>query len=78
MAVSYDGLWKILSKNKLQKKDLVEQLNISSATIAKLGKGEVVSMEVMGRICEFLHCNIGDVMRFENIEQGVKEYESVR
>lgn len=40
MAVSYNGLWKILIDKKLQKKDLTEQLNISSTTIAKMGKGE--------------------------------------
>ena len=39
MAVSYNGLWKILIDKNLQKKDLTEELNISSATIAKMGKG---------------------------------------
>lgn len=47
MAVSYNGLWKILIDKKLQKKDLTEQLNISSTTIAKMGKGEKVSMDVL-------------------------------
>ena len=37
MAVSYNGLWKILIDKKLQKKDLTEQLNISSTTIATMG-----------------------------------------
>ena len=40
MAVSYNGLWKILIDKKLQRKDLTEKLNISSTTIAKMGKGE--------------------------------------
>ncbi|NLL77182.1 MAG: helix-turn-helix domain-containing protein, partial [Clostridiales bacterium] len=43
MAVSYNGLWKILIDKNLQRKDLTEELNISSATIAKMGKGEQVS-----------------------------------
>ena len=69
MAVSYNGLWKILIDKNLQKKDLTEQLNISSTTIAKMGKGEQVSMNVLERICTYLDCNIGDIMRFEKEEK---------
>lgn len=70
MAVSYNGLWKILIDKNLQKKDLTEQLNISSTTIAKMGKGEQVSMNVLERICTYLDCNIGDIMRFEKEENS--------
>ncbi len=47
MAISYSGLWKKLKDRKLQKKDLCESLGISSATIAKMGKGESVSLDVL-------------------------------
>lgn len=70
MAVSYNGLWKILIDKNLQKKDLIEELNISSATIAKMGKGEQVSMDVLERICTYLDCNIGDIMSFEKEENN--------
>lgn len=70
MAISYNGLWKILIDKNLQKKDLTEILNISSATIAKMGKGESVSMDVMERICTYLDCNIGDIMSFEKEENN--------
>ena len=62
MAVSYNGLWKILIDKNMYKKDLAAELNISSATMAKMGKGESVSMDVMQRICEYLECDIGDIM----------------
>ena len=65
MAVSYNGLWKKLIDENLQKKDLMENLNISSTTIAKMGKGEMVSMSVLEKICNYLDCNIGDIMSFE-------------
>lgn len=70
MAISYNGLWKILIDKNLQKKDLTEILNISSATIAKMGKGESVSMDVLERICTYLDCNIGDIMSFEKEENS--------
>ena len=68
MTISYNGLWKLLIDKKMQKKDLISRLNISSATIAKMSKGESVSMDVMERICDYLGCNIGDIMSFEKEE----------
>lgn len=65
MSASYNGLWKMLIDRNMYKKDLAAELNISSATMAKMGKGESVSMDVMERICEYMECNIGDVMSFK-------------
>ena len=65
MNISYNGLWKKLIDNGMQKKDLIEVLGISSTTIAKMGKGEKVSLEVLERICIYFNCNVGDIMSFE-------------
>ena len=65
MAISYNGLWKKLIDNNMYKKDLAAKLNISSATMAKMGKGDKVSLEVLQKICDFLNCDIGDIMSFE-------------
>lgn len=64
MSISYNGLWKKLIDNNMQKKDLADKLSISSATIAKMGKGDAVSLEVLERICIYLNCDIGDIMSF--------------
>lgn len=73
MAISYNGLWKMLIDKNMYKKDLAAELNISSATMAKMGKGESVSMDVMQRICEYMDCNIGDIMSFEKSNKEGKE-----
>ena len=62
MKVSYIGLWKLLLEKGMKKQDLVEQVGLSSSTVAKMGKGEDVSMDVLRRICAYLQCNIGDIM----------------
>lgn len=64
MAYSYKKLWKLLIDKNMMKKDLMELTKINSATIAKMGRGEAVSLEVLGRICEKLNCNIGDLVDF--------------
>ena len=48
------------------KKDLMAKTKITSSTIAKMGKGEAVSMDVLGRICAELECNIGDIVDYVN------------
>lgn len=65
MKLTYNGLWKILIDNSMQKKDLIDKIGISSTTIAKMGKGEKVSLDVIERICDYFNCNVGDVISFE-------------
>lgn len=60
--VSYIKLWKKLIDLGMKKRDLKEQTGIGSTTLTKLNNNEPVSMDVMIKICEALHCNIGEVM----------------
>ena len=62
MAVSYKKLWKLLIDKDMKKEELRIAANLSTNTMAKLGKNENVSMDVMLRICKVLDCNIGDVV----------------
>ncbi len=62
MSYSYNKLWKILIDKKLLKKDLIAMTNITSSTMAKLGKNQAVSLDVLARICIALDCNIGDII----------------
>lgn len=62
MKFSYAKLWKLLIDKKMVKKDLMALTGITSSTIAKMGKEQSVTLEVLGRICKALDCNIGDVV----------------
>lgn len=62
MAVSYKKLWKLLIDKDMKKKDLCAVASISHASMAKLGKNENVTMEVLVRICTALECDIGDIV----------------
>ena len=68
MAISYNGLWKLLIDKKMKKMDLVDKVGISSATLSKLSKDEAVSLTVLEKICEKLDCNFGDVISYEKKE----------
>lgn len=62
MAVSYNKLWKLLIDKNMSKTDLRLKADIGTATLAKLGKNQTVSMDVLMRICEVLSCNISDIV----------------
>lgn len=59
---SYNPLWKILIDRGLKKRQLQEISEVSAASIAKMGRNENVTTEVLLRICEALDCNIEDIM----------------
>jgi DNA-binding Xre family transcriptional regulator len=61
---SYNKLWKLLIDKNMLRKDLMGKTKITSSTIAKMGRGEAVSMDVLGRICAALDCNIGDIVDY--------------
>lgn len=65
MKITYNKLWKLLIDKKMNKQDLCNVTKISSATMAKLGKGENVNTEILLRICNALDCDIADIMEIE-------------
>lgn len=46
----------------MKKKDLRTAANISTTTLARLGKDENVSTEILSKICTALNCDVGDIM----------------
>ena len=62
MDVDYRKLWKMLiDKGIKNKTDLIKMAGISTNILAKLGKGEYISMDSMHKICKALNCDVGDI-----------------
>lgn len=62
MALSYEPLWNFLNKLHISKMDFAKRVDISNATLAKLGKNEPVTLTVIEKICNEFHCNIKDIV----------------
>lgn len=60
--LSYEPLWKLLISKKMNKTDLVKSKIIAPSTLAKLGKDLPVNAQIYDRICNFLNCNIEDIV----------------
>ena len=68
MAISYKKLWKLLIDRDMKKKDLCIVACISHTSMAKLGKNENVTTDVLVKICTALKCDISDIMEITEIE----------
>lgn len=62
MRVCYNKLWKLLIDKEMKKSRLREAVGASKSTFAKLGKNENVTLPVLLAICDYLHCDFGDIM----------------
>ena len=62
MRISYNKLWKLLIDKNMNKKDLKEVSGISSASVAKLGKCENITTDVLLKICVALNVHLEDIM----------------
>lgn len=60
--ISFDPLWQTLKAKGMNKGDLQKLTGLSSTTIAKIGKNESVTLDVVDRICEALKVPIEDVV----------------
>lgn len=64
--VTYQRLWETLEQKKIRKHDLMELADISSTTLTKLNKDEIVALTVLVKICKALDCQIKDVVEVKD------------
>lgn len=66
MNVSYNKLWKMLIDRNMTKAELRKKTKIAPSTFSRMNKGEIVSLEVLIRICLALNCGLDDVVDFSD------------
>ena len=74
MDVDYRKLWKMLIDKGIKNKTaLIKMAGISTNILAKLGKGEYISMDSMQKICKALNCDVGDICVINEPVSGGKQ-----
>ena len=71
MKFSYNRLWKLLIDRNMNKGDLQKLIGTGPSTISRMGRNETVRLEILGRICEKLNCNIEDIIECERGQEDV-------
>ena len=70
MQVDYKKLWiRLIEKGIKNKTDLIPLAGISTNILAKLNKGEYVSMDSLAKICRALNCDIGDICMINDVNK---------
>lgn len=69
MHITYKRLWKMLIDRNMKKQDLKKLCDVSSASIAKMGRCKNVTTDVLVRICTGLNCNLEDIMELEKDQE---------
>jgi len=62
MNVSYKKLWKLIIDKEMTNVEVRKATGISPATFTKLKKNEVVSLDILLKLCKYLECDIGDIV----------------
>lgn len=66
MGYSYNKLWKMLIDKGITKTQMRENAGISTNILAKMGKGESVSMDSLAKICTAMNCGLDDIVEIQN------------
>lgn len=70
--ISYNKLWKMLIDKNMKRQDLKDISGISTASIAKLGKGDNITTAVLLKICNALDCDMSDIMELVEVTNKVE------
>jgi putative transcriptional regulator len=65
MSFSYKPLWKLLIEKDMNRTAMREELGFSPATIAKMGKDEYVSMEILDKLCTHFSVQPNDIIEWK-------------
>lgn len=70
---SYAKLWNLIKERGINKTQLRDDAKISNDTLARLSKNQSVTLEILGRICRTLSCDIQDIVEYADIEKNIKK-----
>ena len=62
--IVYEKLMNLLSKKKLNKRQLSEAIGIKANTMSALSKNRNVNMETINRICEYLQVQPSEIIEW--------------
>lgn len=62
MSANYDRLWKMLIDKKMTKTEMRIKAGISTNVLAKMGKGDTISFDLLAKIAKAIECGLDDIV----------------
>ena len=78
--IVYNKLIKILKARNITFTELRIRLKLGTTTVAKINKNQIISLEVIDRLCDYLELQPGDILEFvpeEPTANILEEYENI-
>ena len=66
--IVYEPFWKTLKASNESTYTLIVKHHLSSSTIDKLRKNKPLNTTTINDLCRILHCDVGEIMRYEPSE----------
>ncbi len=64
MAITFRRLFHLLIDKNIKKGELQEKAGVTASIMARLAKDETVKSDTIGKICNALQCQPGDIMEY--------------
>ena len=64
MSWSYNPLWIMLIKKDMKRTELIKAAGLNANAIAKMGRKEPVSMDILEKLCEYFHCRLDEIVEY--------------
>lgn len=77
MSISYDKLWKLLIDKKISASEMRKAAEIAPNTLTRMRKEQEVSLAVLGKICNVLDCDFGDIVEYKKEQKSTKDGERI-
>ena len=77
MSISYDKLWKLLIDKKISASEMRKAAEIAPNTLTRMRKEQEVSLTVLGKICNVLDCDFGDIVEYKKEQESQKDGEHI-
>ena len=70
------NLDKLLIQRKMQSLELAEELGCTVQTISRIKTGKIRAfrIETINALCEFFHCQPGDIIEYVDEEEAAERY----
>lgn len=66
--INYKGLQHLLIEKEKEKSKVGAELGITSSEIAKIAKGEYITMKTLEKLCEYFDCTPDKLIKFEKLD----------
>ena len=77
MSISYNKLWKLLIDKKISASEMRKAAEIAPNTLTRMRKEQEVSLTVLGKICNVLDCDFGDIVEYKKGRKSEKDGECI-